>query len=210
MVLLSREGKVEALRRQEGEREHAGHINGMISATLADAGVGLSDVDAFVVCNGPGSYTGLRIGLATAKGFCFALDKPLILHNRLFLLLEEAASGHPGAGHFAAVLPARNGEYFASIRHVQDLVGPTHMLTADLEKNFKDHRDGSWVICGSLGDDLSSWEQAAGFNFLPRTAPDPEIWAKIADSDFAKSAFADLAYSEPDYLKPAFILARKS
>jgi tRNA threonylcarbamoyladenosine biosynthesis protein TsaB len=209
MVLLSREGKPIAFRRQEGEREHAAHLNGMISSTLAEAGVGLADVDAFAVCNGPGSYTGLRIGLATAKGFCYALEKPIILHNRLFLMLEEAAASYPEKKNYAAVLPARNGEYFASVRRDRETLAATHILTSDLEKIFQEHRDESWAVIGGLEEDLLKWNMASGFDFLPRTAPNPEIWARLTEIDFFYGAFSDLAYSEPDYLKPAFITARK-
>lgn len=210
LVLLSRDGKLLSLRRQEGEREHAGNLNGMISATLAEAGVGLSDVDAFVVCNGPGSYTGLRIALATAKGFCYALEKPLILQNKLWLLLQEAQGSHPDMDRYAAILPARSGEYFFSIRRQNETLAPTHIITPDLEKLFQENTEENILIIGSLSDDLQYLILDSNVIFKSTVDPNPEVWAETAQLAYDEKAFADLAYAEPEYLKPAFITARKS
>lgn len=210
LVMLSREGKVLAIRRQEGEREHAAHLNGMISATLAEAGVGLSDVDAFVVCNGPGSYTGLRIALATAKGFCYTLEKPLILQNKLWLLLEEAQRKHPDMDRYAAILPARSGEYFFSQRRQNETIAPGHILTPELEISIQKHSDENILISGALHDDLQYLIQNPNVIFNPTKDPDPETWAEAGHLAFERGEHSDLAYSEPEYLKPAFITIRKS
>ena len=77
-VALSRDGKLLSIRESKNGYTHAENITLFISEVIQEACVSLNDVDAIAVSKGPGSYTGLRIGTSTAKGICFALDKPLI------------------------------------------------------------------------------------------------------------------------------------
>lgn len=77
-VVLSRGERMLASRTAPGEREHASVLAVYIREVTAEAGVSMEDIDGVVVSRGPGSYTGLRIGVATAKGICYALNKPLI------------------------------------------------------------------------------------------------------------------------------------
>jgi tRNA threonylcarbamoyladenosine biosynthesis protein TsaB len=109
--MLAVDGKPVSSVSTEVERDHAGKVNNLVAAILEEANCTLNDVHAIAVCNGPGSYTGLRIGLATAKGYCYALNKPLILHSRLHLMLRELAQ-HTGNNveNMLAILPARSGE----------------------------------------------------------------------------------------------------
>src|ERR1035437_1453422 len=86
VVALNCDGVILAYKVNEEARNHASTINIMIEKLLAGVKISLSDLDGIVVCAGPGSYTGLRIGLATAKGLCYALNVPLILDNKLTLL----------------------------------------------------------------------------------------------------------------------------
>ena len=77
-VALARDGKLLSLRESQSGYSHAENITVFISEVIREAGVSLNDLDAIAVSKGPGSYTGLRIGVSTAKGLCFALDKPLL------------------------------------------------------------------------------------------------------------------------------------
>src|SRR6476661_7599128 len=113
IAMLAKDGVPVSTRLHDNSREHAAVINGMVAEVLTEAGVVLNDIAAVAVCNGPGSYTGLRIGLATAKGYCYAAGKPLLLNNRLQLMIEEAKAQSAGAGTYVALIPARNGEYYA-------------------------------------------------------------------------------------------------
>src|ERR1019366_2430074 len=89
-VAIGGDGNLLAYRANTETRNHATTINNMINDVLAEVKISLEDLSCIVVCAGPGSYTGLRIGLATAKGLCYALDKPLMLDNRLTLLAYQA------------------------------------------------------------------------------------------------------------------------
>ena len=77
-IALSGDGRILSYLRTTETRNHAGVINNMIERVISDMKITLEQLSAISVCAGPGSYTGLRIGVATAKGLCYALNKPLI------------------------------------------------------------------------------------------------------------------------------------
>ncbi|NKQ99540.1 tRNA (adenosine(37)-N6)-threonylcarbamoyltransferase complex dimerization subunit type 1 TsaB, partial len=82
-VCISQDGRVLHQFESLEQKNHAAFIQPAIQNLLLESGLTLPAVDAVAVTSGPGSYTGLRVGLASAKGICFALDKPLILLNTL-------------------------------------------------------------------------------------------------------------------------------
>ena len=97
-------------------RNHASSINILIEALIDEAKIQFTDISAIATCGGPGSYTGLRIGLATAKGLCYALDKPLILDNKLALLSYQSFNRHlVKFEKYITVLTARAKEYFIAV-----------------------------------------------------------------------------------------------
>src|SRR5882672_2766392 len=90
LLAIGCDGQLLAHSMIEESRNHAGTINNMINSLLADAHISFRQLSAVAVCAGPGSYPGLRIGLATAKVLCYALEKPLILDNKLTVLAHGA------------------------------------------------------------------------------------------------------------------------
>lgn len=98
------------------ERQHAETILPMIEEVLAQARLDWNALDAIAVTSGPGSFTGVRVGVATARGFALALGKPLIAANSLDVLARQVADVESGAtGDFAVAVDARRGEvYFAT------------------------------------------------------------------------------------------------
>ena len=108
------------------ERPLGGHhddVVALIDQALAQAGVALADLEAIAVGAGPGSFTGLRIGMATAKGIAFAAGKPLWTASSLAALALDAAPGAPAGALLVPVVDARRGEVFAGFyRASGDLV----------------------------------------------------------------------------------------
>ena len=194
--MLAKTGQPVAVRRSEGEREHAGHINGLVDQVLQDAGIQFKDIDAIAVCNGPGSYTGLRIGLATAKGYCYVLAKPLLLHNRLSLMLREASLHTSGHKNIAAILPARTGEYYAAVNGVT-ILEPTHISTPELIKIL--HANPQPLIIGRVSEDLLSIVSSEGTDFVEHHMLNDASWAGAGEKSFSNGDFADMAYAEPEY-----------
>ncbi|MCB0638220.1 MAG: tRNA (adenosine(37)-N6)-threonylcarbamoyltransferase complex dimerization subunit type 1 TsaB, partial [Lewinella sp.] len=113
---LSSNGQLLALRESSDFRDHGRLITRFIEECLGEAALAPADIDAVAVSTGPGSFTSLRIGLATAKGWCFATGKPLIAVSTLAAIAEGArtALGAPAATYYAPLLDARSmGVYLA-------------------------------------------------------------------------------------------------
>lgn len=202
-IALSANGGLKALRRHHQAQEQAAVINLLIEDLLQECDLQLRDLDALCVCAGPGSYTGLRVGLSTAKGIAFALDKPLMLFNKLELIAREFNTQHT-ASQLVVALKARLGEYFVARYDAAHtvLTEPQHLFEAGLDTMLQ----GQEALLLSDTD-------------LPYTGPRVMIpadyaagmdsWIAFATARFATGRFDDLAYSEPFYLKAAFTTQSK-
>jgi tRNA threonylcarbamoyladenosine biosynthesis protein TsaB len=207
LVMLAQDGKVISQRISDTERDHAGKINLLVDDVLAEAGLSLPQIDAVAVCNGPGSYTGLRIGLATAKGYCYVLNKPLILHNRLSLMLSELKDKEvKESTNKIALLPARLGEYYWTGIIGGILVPPEHITTEALISKLA-LQDYPLAMIGQANDDIT---QLQIFHNIHHDSLDVNGWSAITYSDFLAGKLADTAYAEPEYLKSAYITSSRT
>ncbi len=93
-VALAKDGKLLAIAENEEPKSHAGVLTGLIQTVIDNSKLRLSQIDAIAISKGPGSFTGLRIGAATAKGLCYALNKPLIAINTLLSMTNHFISDH--------------------------------------------------------------------------------------------------------------------
>lgn len=199
MVMLATDGKPVAIRINGTERDHAGSINRMIGAVLTEAGTDLADIQAVAVCSGPGSYTGLRIGMATAKGICYALNKPLILLNRLELLAGQV-DAQPEQAVFA-ILPARTGEYFmAGYTDNKIILSPIH-ATADTINNYLFNYT-NMVIAGIVQEDIH-----VGNSHYFNKGNDiyPDYMAMRSLARWQAQNIDNVATAAPLYLKEVFV-----
>ncbi len=115
----------------EAEREVTTHSEGLLALVdeaLGAAGLSVRELDAVICGRGPGSFTGLRIGLATAKGLCLAIGRPLLCLSSLLPLGAAAAAAAGPGGLVAAVLDARRGEVFTSLYRDGLALGPERVL----------------------------------------------------------------------------------
>ncbi len=97
-IAIGKDGKLIALKEADKEKSHSSVITLFIQEVLKEASIALSSLDAVAVSKGPGSYTGLRIGVSTAKGVCYSLDKPLIAISTLQAMALGAAPPGPPVG----------------------------------------------------------------------------------------------------------------
>ena len=165
---------------------------------MKTAGRTLAELSAVAVSNGPGSYTGLRIGLATAKGICFALDKPLICLPTLRVL--ASAVDAPAGSLLLPMLDARRMEVHASVyTAAPEEVSPqeAHILNQESFQTFAP------VV--AFGNGSAKWQEScthSSITFLDGPLlPEAQYMGKLAHEAFLNQKFENLVTKEPDYLK---------
>lgn len=212
IVALAKDGELIAMTEQTDARNHAATINNDVERMVSDNEISLQDISAFCVNGGPGSYTGLRIGLATAKGYCYALGKPLMMHNRLLLLcLEGIYDADNTADTYIAVLQAREGEYFVAgyDKMLNVLQAPQHTDTAGLP-GFMRHIQGKIWLSGHIDDSITTHLADKDIQLHNALHPDLVSWAKYAYEEYNCNRIVSLAHIEPFYLKQVYTHKQKN
>lgn len=189
------------------EKSHASHLLPLIESLLLLSGYALADVGAVALSAGPGSYTGLRIGAATAKGLCASLNVPLLAVSTLHVLTRQAAAGLPDAARyvFCPLIDARREEAFVGLYSAagQGLQAEAPViLTPDWLDGILTAY-GPTVFCGSAAAKCRALlGEPDGAYYLPGvTVPAVAVLADLAAHKFREKLFEDVAYFEPAYLK---------
>lgn len=193
------------------ERSHATLLNSFIRQSVQKAGKNLKDLQAVAVSKGPGSYTGLRIGVSTAKGISYALEIPLLAVGTL----EHMASGMTGHAKLSdlrsehgrdlllcPMLDARRMEVYAAFYTLKNR--PFREVSADIidagsyQEILKSH-----PVCffGSGADKCKSVLNHPNAHFLDEIHPSASSMITPVLGKFGKKQFEDVAYFEPFYLK---------
>lgn len=177
---------------------HGEKLTLFIEQVLKREGITATNLDAVSVASGPGSYTGLRIGVSTAKGLCFALSIPLIAIDSLLSLYEIAAFDHPSKT-IIPVIDARRMEVFSAV------YGPNRQLMTGIAATVVDETTFDsflpFVSCGDGAEKLKEiWKnRAIEFDLEVQSSAKGQV--KLAFEMFEKQNFEDVAYFEPFYLK---------
>ena len=203
-VAIGGDGKLLAYRANTETRNHAATINILISEALADAHISLQQLSAIVVCAGPGSYTGLRIGLATAKGLCYALDKPLLLDNRLTLLAYQVyRHNYKVASQFISLLTAREKEYFISVydNDFGCILPPQHVMEEQLN-DLLEKKENTAIITNSVG--IINPLDYINLRMDTDTQINFDLWIFYAFEQYKRNNIVNLSSAEPFYLKQVY------
>ena len=208
-VVLADGACVLAFREEENERNtHAERLNVFIQEVLDEAGLHMAALRAVAVGIGPGSYTGLRIGLSAAKGLCFALRIPLIGMSTLEALLHELRAKDIAIPVGAVLMPmvdARRMEVFTlAAEHACGSLSAAHPLVLDEAwlESLPTYR--TTVVFGDGADKASElWTGRAHVMHVSGIRPSHAGLTMLADAHYRKGSFSDLAYLVPDYGKPA-------
>lgn len=182
-----------------GNFSHAENLHIFIEEILRENKIQSIDIKAVAVSSGPGSYTGLRIGVASAKGLCFAWNVPLIAVPTLEILSQNICVSE---GYIIPMLDARRMEVYTAVfdqNHHQ--VEATQPLILN-ENSFSTWLNQSKVTF--LGDGSDKFSQICthpNAHFVKNQFPSAEKMAKLAFERFENQQFEDLAYFEPFYLK---------
>jgi tRNA threonylcarbamoyladenosine biosynthesis protein TsaB len=204
-VALAKDGEVLAVKESSEDKSHSSQITVFIEEVLAKAGAAMKDVEGVAVSEGPGSYTGLRIGVSTAKGLCYGLDIPLIAVNTL-QTMALGASIERGSGDntlYCPLIDARRMEvYYALYNGDNEMAGEVRAEIVDesfLQRQFKDNE----IVF--FGDAVEKCQKVLGQNpnavFLQNHLPTASNMAILAEKKYGSNQFEDVAYFEPFYLK---------
>ena len=198
-VALSHQGKLIALREiSDDSYGHGEQLTLLIEAVLKDGTIAASDLDAVSVSAGPGSYTGLRIGISTAKGMCYALKIPLLSIDALLSMAVLGQQKYPGKT-LCPMIDARRMEVYSAI-YSSDL-SVKKRLSADVldDSSYSDYEP--FVFYGDGAVKIAeSWQ---GRNVLIDTELQPSAAGQITLTyeKFLRNEVEDVAYFEPYYLK---------
>jgi tRNA threonylcarbamoyladenosine biosynthesis protein TsaB len=177
---------------------HAEKLHVFIDEIIKEAKISMSDLHAVAVSQGPGSYTGLRIGVSAAKGLCYALDIPLIAVDTLTSLVNQVKQDD---GFIVPMIDARRMEVYSAIfnsnkemiREVQ-----AEILT---EESFVNHSKKTYFI-GDSSEKAKPVLSQSNFIFLDEIVfPSANEMSAISFAKFQNKDFVDVAYFEPYYLK---------
>ena len=185
---------------------HAEKLHVFIEQVLQESGVSFNELNAVAVSQGPGSYTGLRIGISAAKGLCFALDIPLIAIDTLAVL---AAQANVSDGMVVSVIDARRMEVYSAIFDSQNKKVREVAAEIITEDSFKD-TNGKVYFVGDCLEKCKTVLKQDNFVFLDAIIyPSAKEMATLSYEKFQKGDTVDVAYFEPYYLKDFMITTKK-
>ncbi|WP_293301227.1 tRNA (adenosine(37)-N6)-threonylcarbamoyltransferase complex dimerization subunit type 1 TsaB [Pedobacter sp. UBA4863] len=202
-VAISVNGQTIALKEEKAPNIHAASLTLFIEEVMKTAGLTYDKLDAIAVSKGPGSYTGLRIGVSTAKGLCFALDKPLIAINTLKMMANGYLLQHANFGGLVCpMIDARRMEVFTAVfDHHLGEIEHTHAKIVD-DKSFVLELQGHFISfigdgaekCKAVIDNPNAHFNLENFNSA-------SCMSNLAFAAYEVKNFEDVAYFEPFYLK---------
>lgn len=205
-VAVSKNGELKACEEiQEEGYSHGENLNVFIETVCFKAGVSLNDLAAVSVASGPGSYTGLRIGAATAKSLCYSLGIPLIAIDALTCLTELAKEKYPSK-NLCALIDARRMEVYNLF--VDSNGNILKEITADIidEKTYDEYTP--FVSFGDGAEKLKDIWKNKDCIIDTSILSSAKGQSKLSFEKYIKNDFVDVAYWEPFYLKD-FIAGKK-
>ena len=215
-VGLARDGEIVSLRESDEGRDHASKVGVFVDELFRQTGITPDEIDAVAVGRGPGSYTGLRIGVSFAKGLCYGTGKPLIAVGSLDALMEVAREDYEagiidvpdwGTAKLCPMVDARRMEVYAQIFDTEG-----NPLTEVAAEVVDDHsfavwrKEGRLVIFGNGA--VKCAEVLPDVTFVD-VVPSVRGMAPLAQKAFDRGEFADVAYFEPFYLKDFVVTTSK-
>ena len=201
-VSLTKNGDLISIKENNDEKySHSTKLHSFINEVISDSKITINELSAIAISRGPGSYTGLRIGVAAAKGLCFSLDIPLISVSTLLILSKQIKIS---SGLIIPVLDARRNEVYSAIYDANyKLVKKESPELIDSKSFDNFSKDNQLYFLGSGQQKCRELIQSNN-NLIfhnKETLPSSKEMANISYQKFISSDFEDLAYFEPAYLK---------
>ena len=203
-IALSKDNELLAIEELGGEYSHAENVTNFIEKVVKKANINFSDIDAIAVSKGPGSYTGLRIGVSSATGLCYALNKPLIAIDTLQAMALRMAKQITDKNLlFCPMIDARRMEVYTAIYNANnELIEPISAKIID-ETSFSQLLTNQKVMFFGDGAEKCKTLFAANENalFNNDVLPSAIEINELAVKKFNNNQLEDVAYFEPFYLK---------
>ncbi|WP_295940491.1 tRNA (adenosine(37)-N6)-threonylcarbamoyltransferase complex dimerization subunit type 1 TsaB [uncultured Alistipes sp.] len=216
-VGIAKDGELLSLRESDEGRDHARKVGVFVDELLRETDIAPDELDAVAVGKGPGSYTGLRIGVSFAKGLCYGLQKPLVAIGSLDALTEVAREDYEAGiisvpdwdrAQLCPMVDARRMEVYTQVFDVQGRA--LNEVTAEIVDagSFAEFRsqDRPFVIFGSGARKCADILTDA---LLIEIAPSVRGMARLAQQALDAGRTEDIAYFEPFYLKDFVVTTSK-
>jgi tRNA threonylcarbamoyladenosine biosynthesis protein TsaB len=191
---------------------HAENLHLFIQEALTACYLKATDLNAIAVSKGPGSYTGLRIGVSTAKGLAFALRIPLISVDTLQIMVVAAQSIHKENAVYCSMIDARRMEIYSATydAHLDEL-SPTEALILDEVSCSKFDKHSKIYF---FGDGMNKCKELlsrnSNSNFIEGIIPSAKYMPGLSYKKFENQQFENVAYFEPFYLKDFMVMKKKN
>lgn len=215
-VGIAKDGELISLRESDEGRDHARKVGVFVDELLRETGIAADELDAVAVGKGPGSYTGLRIGVSFAKGLCYGLGKPLVAIGSLEALTEVAREDYEAGilavenwddARLCPMVDARRMEVYAQVFDSQGLALTGVSAEVVDENSFRDFRgERPFVIFGSGARKCSDVLPDAT---LVEVTPSVRGLVRLAQQAFDEGHRENIAYFEPFYLKDFVVTTSK-
>lgn len=207
-VSLADNGKLLALKElNDGNYSHAEKLHVFIEDVLKQTNRSFSNLDAIAVSKGPGSYTGLRIGVSAAKGLCFALDIPLIATQTLETLAKQL---QPNTDYIVPMLDARRLEVYSAVYNSKfELIRAIEAQVLDT-KSFDEYLSKGSI--SFIGDGVAKTKAIItneNANYIENCLPSAKEMAQHSYDKYCAKQFENTAYFEPFYLKDFVVTTKK-
>jgi len=211
-VAIAREEELLGMKRCMEQKEHASFLQPAIQELSHETGVALTSLSAIAVTIGPGSYTGLRVGLASAKGLCYALQLPLITLGTLEVMAyaskQEATVEDPY--FICPMIDARRQEVFTAVydHHLKEVLAPQAMILDD--QSYSSYMQEAQVLFSGNGSQKWSAICHHPNASFQQTSWDATSMIPLANVRWKEKQFASLHYTSPLYIKEFHDTAKQS
>ena len=203
---IHQDGNLLSVSELYNEKSSSGMLTTLIEHVAKTASLTLKEVDAIAVAKGPGSYTGLRIGVSAAKGLCYALNIPLIAVDTLQVLASQAKVTE---GLIVPMLDARRMEVYSAIFNAK-LEKQRDVQAEIITENSFENSSETIYFVGDCAEKCKAVLTQPNFVFLEEVKyPSAKEMSALSFSKFQNSDFEDVAYFEPYYLKDFMITTSK-
>ena len=215
-VGLSRDGELVSLRESDEGRDHAKRVGVFVDELLRETGIAPDELDAIAVGMGPGSYTGLRIGVSFAKGMCYGLQIPLVAVGSLDALAEVAIEDNEAGildvkdwndAVLCPMVDARRMEFYTRLFNAAG--EPLSEVSAEIvtEESFAEWRKGRQLVI--FGNGAAKCREILPDATYVNITPSARGLARLAERRLQEGKTEDIAYFEPFYLKDFIVIPSK-